>query len=105
MVRLPQHILEANKRINQVRAELAAKDGYGRMIPDEEVAALLGISAAKVAFYTKVCAMCLPCLYWTLLGTCQKRCWLVRTLFREVVLRVLITCRRSLPCSSTSGLG
>ncbi|CAL8466126.1 g5662 [Coccomyxa elongata] len=53
VVRLPQHILEANKRINQVRAELAAKDGYGRMIPDEEVAALLGISAAKVAFYTK----------------------------------------------------
>lgn len=57
VVRLPQHILEANKRINQVRAELAAKDGYGRMIPDEEVAALLGISPAKVAFYTKVCAL------------------------------------------------
>lgn len=53
VVRLPQHILEANKRIHQVRAELAAKDGYGCAVSDEEVAALLGIAPAKVAFYTK----------------------------------------------------
>ncbi len=57
VVRLPQHIVDANKRISQVRAELAAKDGYGRVIPDEEVAALLGISATKIAFYTKVRAV------------------------------------------------
>ncbi|KAK9902018.1 hypothetical protein WJX75_001343 [Coccomyxa subellipsoidea] len=54
VVRLPQHITEAVKRISQVRAELAAKDDFGRQISNEEVAAVLGLSPAKVAFYCKV---------------------------------------------------
>ncbi len=54
VVRLPQHIMEAVKRINQVRTELASKEDFGRHISNEEVAAVLGLSPAKVAFYCKV---------------------------------------------------
>lgn len=55
VVRLPQHITEAVKRIGQVRAELLSLDGRGNYPSDEEVAAVLGISPAKIAFYCKVC--------------------------------------------------
>jgi DNA-directed RNA polymerase sigma subunit (sigma70/sigma32) len=54
VVRLPQHITEVVKRISQVRAELMARDGRGNCPSDEEVAAVLGITPAKVAFYCKV---------------------------------------------------
>ena len=59
VVRLPAHITDAVKRINAVRAELEAAgagegglDGGGPS--NEEVAAVLGLTASKVHFYRKV---------------------------------------------------
>ncbi len=57
VVRLPQHISDAVKRISQVRAELMARDGRGNYPSDEEVASVLGITPAKVALYCKVTAL------------------------------------------------
>ena len=54
VVRLPVHILDTMKRITTVRSSLAGKDGHSNLVTDEEVAHVLGISAAKVAFYERV---------------------------------------------------
>ena len=57
MVRLPAHITDAVKRINAVREQLEAagggKGGEGGPT-NEEVAAVLGLTASKVHFYRKV---------------------------------------------------
>ena len=53
VVRLPLHILDGVKRIREVRASLAKERGGGP-VSDEEVARVLDIPAAKVAFYERV---------------------------------------------------